>query len=391
MRRTLRRISFLVVALLVPASQLPAQERAKPAAQELRPQAASPIRDPNDIQLTAGQWLKLQESVDRGLAFLAKNQEPDGSFRSNDNAQPAITSFCVMAFLSRGHMPKQGPYGEQISRAIDYVLSTQRADGLLYAQQANTETWKLMGNYNHAIAGVMLGEVYGMTGAEQKLAVREGIEKALEFTRSRQDERKRWADDRGGWRYLLPSQAVDSDLSVTAWHLMFYRSAKNAEFDVPQLYMDEAVDYVRRCYDSRTGSFCYALRSYGRSSFSRSMAGAGVVSLALAGQHKTEMAQRAGQFVARNPFDRFNRGNLTNEDRFFYGAFYCSQAMFQIGGKDWEQFYSTLLDTMTENQRRDGSWDLEANQDGYLGYTYTTSLAVLSLTPPFQLLPIYQR
>ena len=99
----------------------------------------------------------------------------------------------------------------------------------------------------------------------------------------------------------------------------------------------------------------------------------------------------AGQFVARNPFDRFNRGNLTNEDRFFYGAFYCSQAMFQIGGKEWEEFYAILLDTMAENQRSDGSWDLEANQDQYLGYAYTTSLAVLSLTPPFQLLPIYQR
>ena len=46
---------------------------------------------------------------------------------------------------------------------------------------------------------------------------------------------------------------------------------------------------------------------------------------------------------------------------------------------------------MTENQNADGSWDVEANQDQDLGFTYSTSLAILALTPPYQLLPIYQR
>ena len=37
-----------------------------------------------------------------------------------------MTSFCVMAFLSRGHTPGFGPYGKQLDRAIDYVLSCQQ-------------------------------------------------------------------------------------------------------------------------------------------------------------------------------------------------------------------------------------------------------------------------
>jgi hypothetical protein len=237
----------------------------------------------------------------------------------------------------------------------------------------------------------MLGEVYGMTGAGQKDAVRLGIVKALEFTRQGQMEAKRWPDDRGGWRYLLPSMAIDSDLSVTAWHLMFYRSAKNAEFDVPEQHMDEAVAYVQRCFDAQRGTFSYGLRGRGRGFFSRSMAGAGIVSLSLGGSHRSEMAQRAGEFILKHPFDRFNQGGLAPEDRFYYGAFYCSQAAFQLGGEYWEKFYPVLLETMVDNQRSDGSWDREANQDGPIGFAYSTSLAILSLTPPYHMLPIYQR
>ncbi len=121
------------------------------------------------------------------------------------------------------------------------------------------------------------------------------------------------------------------------------------------------------------------------------MAGAGILSLALAGEHESDMAQQAAQFVLRHPFTDFNRGGLTREDRYYYGAYYCSQAMFQLGSDYWPKFYPGLLNTLVDNQNRNGSWALEANQDQKFGHTYSTSLAILALTPPYQLLPIYQR
>ena len=79
-------------------------------------------------------------------------------------------------------------------------------------------------------------------------------------------------------------------------------------------------------------------------------------------------------------------------DRFFYGAFFCSQAMFQLGGDYWRGFYPILLRTLTDNQRADGSWHLESwGTDRRYGNVYTTALAVLALSPPYQLLPILQR
>ncbi len=361
----------------------------RPTKESSPSETAAAIR--SEVSLSSEQWNRLNTSVDRGLLFLATQQQSDGSFSAPDVAQPAVTSFCVMAFLSRGHMPGHGPHGDTISRAIDYTLRTQKPNGHLYAAGAGGEEWKIMGNYNHAIAGVMLGEVYGMTESGQKEAVREAIVKALEHSRREQTEPKRYPDDSGGFRYLLESGVQDSDLSLTAWHLMFYRSARNAEFDVPQEHMEEAIAFVRRCFDQRQGTFCYGLRGRGRGFFGRSMAGAGIVSLALGGDHRNEMARTAGKYLLQHPFDRFNRGGLAPEDRFYYGAFYCSQAMFQLGGDYWEQFFPVLLETLVENQRSDGSWDREANQDGPVGYAYSTSLAILSLTPPYQLLPIYQR
>src|SRR5689334_13629648 len=72
--------------------------------------------------LPPGEWSRIETAVDKSLQWLAAQQADDGSFPSDDIAQPAVTSMAVMAFLSRGHMPGQGPYGSQIARAIDFVL-----------------------------------------------------------------------------------------------------------------------------------------------------------------------------------------------------------------------------------------------------------------------------
>src|SRR2546423_15720322 len=58
-------------------------------------------------------WQQVEKSVDRGLAWIASQQAADGSFLTLPQGQPAVTSFCVMAFLSRGHQPGVGPYGQR--------------------------------------------------------------------------------------------------------------------------------------------------------------------------------------------------------------------------------------------------------------------------------------
>src|SRR5262249_36026259 len=62
--------------------------------------------------LSDGEWRRIAPPVDRGLKFLASQHRQDGSFPSYDNAQPAVTSLCLLAFMAHGHTPGHGIYGE---------------------------------------------------------------------------------------------------------------------------------------------------------------------------------------------------------------------------------------------------------------------------------------
>lgn len=244
------------------------------------------------------QWKQLDSSVDRGLEFLAQKQKHDGSFAAPDLGQPGITSLCILAYLARGHAPGKGPYGAHLARAVDFVLSQQRENGLLFKLPYDPG-WRYgtpghTGVYNHAIAGVMLGEVYGMAESDQAIRIGNALVAAVRLTQELQLRRKRNPTDKGGWRYLAttPGHRSDADLSITSWQLMFLRSARNAGFDIPAEPIDDAMEYVRGSFDVHQRSFTYCHIPPGNH-MTRAMAGSGILSLSLGGEHETEIAKKS--------------------------------------------------------------------------------------------------
>jgi hypothetical protein len=360
--------------------------------------AASSRRKPRMEVLAPAEWRRIDRSIETALAYLATQQSNNGALASNAAGQPAVTSLGIMAYLSAGHQPGEERYGAIIERAIDFALDCQRDDGLFSYAAVTMPVDNPWGGpshaatYNHAITGLMLGEVLGQTNTARAQRIRPAIERALEYTRQMQLRRKRFAVDNGGLRYIRDVNVSgtgggDADLSVTAWHLMFYRSAKNAGFDVPVNYVEEALQFVHRCYDPQSGGFRYSLYT-GGTYITRAMTGAGVLSLFLAGKYDADIEARSGQWLIDHRFSDFRP--LNTHDRYFYSAYYCSQAALMLGGTYWEQFYPDLAATLLSQQNADGSWRPESDDADY-GQTYSTSLSVLSLTPPYQLLPIYQR
>jgi len=347
--------------------------------------------------LPPGKWNQLQKSVDHALAWLASQQNPDGSFPTLPVGQPAVTSICVMAFLSRGHQPGFGPYGQQLNKAIDFVLSCQRSDGLFtYVEPepyfVNGPSASHAAAYNHAISGLMLGEVYGHVSGARARKIKSAIARALVFSRALQTRPKPYPSDAGGVRYLhqKPGES-DSDMSLTAWNLMFYRSAKNAEFKVPKEYADEAVAYVRRSWNPSRRMFNYIAQASEGGNPSRSMTGAGILSLSLAGQHDSPMAQQAGDWLIAHPFHYFGQ-TIGQWDEYIYSTYYCSQAAAQLGGHYWETIFPPIVDMFLRSQSPEGAFPPEAgNGDTMFGQCYSSGLAVLALTPAYQLLPVYQR
>jgi hypothetical protein len=347
--------------------------------------------------LTPAEWARVESCVDRTLAWIATQQEADGSFPTLPAAQPAVTSLCVLAFLSRGHQPGIGPYGAQINRAIDFVLGCQMPDGLFSYEPLDStlisEGPSHTAAYNHAIAGLMLGEVFGHVTGQRSKKVKRAVQKALQFTLDLQTHPKRYANDRGGWRYLRiqePPRDADSDLSVTGWQLMFLRSARNAEFKVPQQYIDDAMDYIHRTWSPQAGMFRYEISAGQSSPHGRGLMGSAILSLSLGGQHHSPEALAAGDWLLAHPF-RSYREKVHGADRFFYSTYYCSQAAAQLGGRYWTGIFPPIAGILLEIQNADGSFPLETRQDSVFGPVYSSAMAVLSLTPAYQILPVYQR
>ena len=352
-----------------------------------RPDQSVPVA-PEGV-LSAEQRSRVDRAVDRALARLVSLQRPDGSFPTRRQAQPAVTALCAQALLARGHLPGAGPYGPVLDNAVAYMLSCQRPSGLI-SRMAPEPKLVLRGAshtgmYNHAITGVVLCEVYGMTAPYISARIGTAIEKALAFTRKKQTEPKRDSDDRGGWRYVRRRVSIDSDLCVTAWQLMFLRAARNAGFQVPEEQIDEAMSFVRRCFFPRRRTFNYAQPNWRHHWMTPAMAGSGILSFALAGRHNSPVAQSTGQWVLRTNFDNPRRR------RFFYGGYYCSQAMFQLGGAYWRQFYPRFSRSLLACQHPDGSWGPDTSIDRMWGKPYATALGAQALMVPYQLLPIYQR
>lgn len=357
---------------------------------------------PSDV-LSPEEWHRTDAAAARALQWLAAVQQPDGSFPSIDMGQPGVTSLCVLAFMAHGELPGRGRYGQHLERAADYVLSTQKENGLLTVigpegpdiSRAVAHEIGETASYNHAISALAMSELYGSLEGNRAEQMRSVVAKALTASLDMQRWPKDQAKDRGGWRYLNDVSGMDSDLSITGWELKFLRSARNAGFDVPKQSIDDAVAYIQRTYSKRYGTFLYAADS-NSDLRSRGMAGAGILALAHAGLHNAAEAKQSGEWILRNDFASYNEiqpfTRTFSIDRYHYSLFMCCQGMYQLGGSYWERFFPQVVATLLANQEADGSWPAESHfNDAQFGSAYTTALVLLTLGAPNDLLPIYQR
>lgn len=312
---------------------------------------------------------ELDQAVTRGLAWLAAQQRPDGSFgggRLGPNV--AITSLACLAFMSDGHVPGRGQYGEVVRKGLEYVLANSTETGLLAADGASGPM------YGHGFAALFLGEIYGMTagGADTRLhdRVHDALVRACRLIERTQNEE-------GGWRYNpVP---FDADVSVTICQVMALRSARNAGLEIPKQTIDRAVDYVRRCQNP-DGGFRY-MSDPGTSLWPRS--GAGVATLYYAGIYQDQALDKGVGYLLRNALPT----SPTRQDvHFFYGVYYVGQAMYLSGGDAWARWWPATREELLRRRSDNGSWP-----DPQYGNNYGTSMALIVLQFPKRYLPIFQK
>lgn len=310
-------------------------------------------------------------AIENGLKYIASQQREDGTFPGSYGDSAAVPALAGMAFLSKGHMPGSEPYGEMLLKCLDCVLRTpDLRDNAPFRGYMGA---KANGNmYAHSIATLFIAEMSGMVDDSRQAKIDEVLPLAAKVILDAQNQSKA-AQHLGGWRYQPNSS--DSDLSCSGWALMALRSARLNGAKVPDDAIEKAVLYVKRSQSESSGAFSY--QGNGGSN-GETLTGAGILCLELCGKHLDPVSLKAAKFLS-NSYQRSLGSNP------YYGLYYASQGLFQLGGPTWKAFESWMYGEFRKKQQPDGSWR------GEVSPVYATSMAVLAFTVPYRMLPIYQR
>ncbi len=303
-----------------------------------------------------------QQAVEKGLEYLASQQNAEGSFGNAGayGATAAITALSGIAFMEDGNLPGRGKYGDNVKKAVDFIIRNQQESGLFTTSAFQGEM------YSHGFATLLVGEVYGMTGDDQ---IKENLQRAVRLI-------ERCQNPEGGWRYQ--PAPVDADISVTICQIMALRSARDAGIKTDAAVMERVLAYVKKCQNP-DGGFCYQASTGGESGFARTAAG--TASLYYAGRFEDNSVTRGLNFLTRFiPA----RDQADEQGHFYYGQYYAVQAMFLAGGKYWAQWYPAIRELLLSRQNKaDGDWEGEVDPD------YCTAMALIILQMPNRYLPVF--
>ena len=227
--------------------------------------------------------------------------------------------------------------------------------------------------YGHGFATLYLAELYGESAGRDR-TIRDSLQRAIRVIERSQHRE-------GGWDYL-PNKKGDSDTSITVCQTMALRAARNLGLSVSARVIRHAQLYISKAQNS-DGGFRYRSQDVPGmkgSAFPRSAAG--VCILYSLGDYSSEKIRRGIEYLERN-YTKYNEFP-------FYAQYYCSQAMFQVGGARWNRYYEWVSDRLLRDQHDDGSWrskplQLEKN------VAQTTAMALIVLQLPYRLLPIHER
>jgi hypothetical protein len=359
-------LSLAVVALMFAlAPRAAAQQQSNPST------AASP---------------KLEEAVARGLDYLARQQNPDGSFGAGKNpdgtpgtaaAPPAAgTGLALLAFLAAGDAPELGRHGAAVRGAVDYLVSAVPESGYVGAQPEQKGDGSRM--YGQAIVTLALAQAHGLEAdRERRLRTRAALTRLAGVIVAAQKVPKSEIHA-GGWRHA--PDATDSDLSVTSWSALALVACRDVGIDVPADALQRAAQYALKCRNPLDKGFSYQPAAQGQAA----MTGSAIVLLNLLGDTgSANVLADASRFLAQSggqPAARFQ----------YYGAHQVIQAALLAGGATWDALSRPIFTNLVTAQAPDGGWPASPTPEEP-GRVYATAMAVLTLAAPNRLLPVYQR
>ncbi len=312
---------------------------------------------------------EIDQAIDRGLEYILSVQKDDGSFDGRYGTTTALPALAAMSFLSKGYTPGDAKFGKVINRSLDYIFSHHEPNGYM-GKEADGKM------YAHAISTLLLAECSGMVDAERQAKIDRLLPLATKLILDAQSIKKD-QHQAGGWRYTPNSR--DSDTSCSGWNLMALRSARLNGARFSPTAIARAVEYMHKHHSAKQGSFGYQDGEH----YAVTLSGAGILCLELCGKHNDPDSLSAARYLMS-----VYKTEMERQDYAYYGMYYASQGLFQIGGPSWTEFSDWMYRTWIPKQRADGSWRGRGGEDSPV---YSTAMMILAMTVPYRQLPIYQR
>jgi hypothetical protein len=333
---------------------------------------------------------KRRAAIDKGLAWLVKQQGKDGSWKTAAGWPAASTAFAGLALLADGNTLDHGKYSPQVRKAFDWYRKHAVQDGKYKGLLADPKLPGSTGRYmpEHGMALSFLAQLYGEEEkAEDRAASRKLLDAAVAFSVAGQCSS-------GGWFYTSTIEGHDSnENAATLVQLQGLMNARNAGIAVPIQALKRCKVHLQRC-TTVEGGISY---SGSRNQKEPPLAGSRPTFTAMAlglflprgGPYDDEFARRWLAYSMTEPAFRpeglkrplHNSNELLLHYHYIKAVYHLNDAAWQKAnpGKKfpehlkWTNYRRTLFDRLLRDQGDDGAWDKE----GWgMGPVIQTSLAL---------------
>lgn len=332
--------------------------------------------------------------VEDALNWLHRHQEKEGfwdydgyvkhcpSNKADDATQikgdydVAVTGLALLAFLGAGHthipgqkvgLPAGGKYKPTIERGLHWLISNQNGDGS-FRNPATGGVGSKVNMFEQAMATLAVSEAYGMTGDE---SLKVPAQKAMNFISYAKNPGK-------GWRYT--PNCDDNDTSVVGWQVFALKSGKVSGLGINRNDFVDASKWLDDMTNLETARVGYNKKGTG----STTITSIGIICKMLLGwRNDSPILQKGAEIVLKDD-------SYQGETQDFYHIYQTALAMFQMGGRYWENWNSQMtnfLSTAVVNEGCEhGSWSARIERWSK-SRVYTTALAALSLEVYYRYLP----
>ena len=338
-----------------------------------------------------------QETVKKGLTWMAKNQFKDGHWEGiNGSYAVSMTALGGMSLLCEGSTIREGKYRDNIRRAANWLMDRVQPNGLIGNPASASEGGRYM--YGHGFSLLFLSCV---VGEEENVRRREKLvellEKAAKFTHEAQTTR-------GGWGYVSAKDGSNFDEgSVTITQVQALRAARNAGIIVPNAAIKMAQKYLVDSTDDQGGvQYSLAFGGGGRGQGRPALTAAAITCGFSFGDYTSDIVKKWLK-NCQNTLSIPGDGRRMGHDE--YTHYYYAQVVYVLGedrfkkivtdsrsdeALTWTKYRKSVFDDYKSTQAADGSWGGGGWGQG-IGPVYVTAMHLTVLQLDKAALPIYQR